>query len=237
MIFLDETGFMLQPNCRRTWAWRGRTPVQRVWFAHDRRSVIGCVGLSPARQRIEMRLADVPGQHRDPAGRRLRPPAGRPAPADHPDPGPLERASGGGASTAAGTGPAYPRSRNCRAMLRNSTRPSRSGTTPSTRTWPTSCRTTSRTWPAASACRSTISRAILICSDPTSRRPNSAYSRCCIFNAGINRRTWHRKSCDLRCHVCLCCVTVAAPGYGATALTTLLMSERLPAASSVLIAK
>lgn len=54
MIFLDETGFMLQPNCRRTWAWPGRTPVQRVWFAHDRRSVIGCVGLSPAGRRIEM---------------------------------------------------------------------------------------------------------------------------------------------------------------------------------------
>jgi len=54
MIFLDETGFMLQPNCRRTWAWRGRTPIQRVWAAHDRRSVIGCVSLSPAGQRIEM---------------------------------------------------------------------------------------------------------------------------------------------------------------------------------------
>lgn len=45
---------MLQPHCRRTWAWRGRTPIQRVWARHDRRSVIGCVGLSPARQRVAM---------------------------------------------------------------------------------------------------------------------------------------------------------------------------------------
>lgn len=45
---------MLQPNCRRTWAWRGRTPVQRAWDRHDRRSVIGCVSLSPACQRVAL---------------------------------------------------------------------------------------------------------------------------------------------------------------------------------------
>jgi transposase len=49
---LDETGFMLQPNCRRTWALRGRTPTLRVWDRHDRRSVIGCLALSPRRRRV-----------------------------------------------------------------------------------------------------------------------------------------------------------------------------------------
>ena len=51
-MFLDESGFMLQPHCRRTWALRGRTPTLRVWDRRDRRSVIGCVSLSPARRRV-----------------------------------------------------------------------------------------------------------------------------------------------------------------------------------------
>ena len=54
IIFLDEPGFMLQPNCRRTWALRGRTPTLRVWDRRDRRSVIGCVGLSPAHRKVRV---------------------------------------------------------------------------------------------------------------------------------------------------------------------------------------
>jgi len=51
-VFLDETGFLLQPLNRRTWAPRGETPIQYASARHDRLSVIGAVTLSPRRQRI-----------------------------------------------------------------------------------------------------------------------------------------------------------------------------------------
>jgi transposase len=53
-VFLDESGFMLQPTCRRRWAQRGRTPTLRCWARHERLSVIGAVELSPARGRIHL---------------------------------------------------------------------------------------------------------------------------------------------------------------------------------------
>jgi transposase len=53
-VFLDESGFILQPTCRRSWARRGRTPTLRCWERHDRLSVIGAVELSPARSRIQV---------------------------------------------------------------------------------------------------------------------------------------------------------------------------------------
>lgn len=43
---------MLQPVCRRTWAPRGQTPIQRAWDRHDRLSTIAAVALSPRRQRL-----------------------------------------------------------------------------------------------------------------------------------------------------------------------------------------
>jgi transposase len=52
IVFIDETGFRLQPVNRRTWAPRGETPVQRAWDRYDRLSVIGTVALSPTRRRI-----------------------------------------------------------------------------------------------------------------------------------------------------------------------------------------
>jgi putative transposase len=52
IVFIDETGFRLQPVNRRTWAPRGETPVQRAWDRYDRLSVIGAVVLSPTRRRI-----------------------------------------------------------------------------------------------------------------------------------------------------------------------------------------
>jgi transposase len=52
IVFLDETGFRLQPVNRRTWAPRGETPVQRAWDRYDRLSVIGAITLSPLRRRI-----------------------------------------------------------------------------------------------------------------------------------------------------------------------------------------
>lgn len=52
IVFLDETGFMLQPIRRRTWAPRGKTPIQRSWDRHDRLSAISALTLAPQRRRL-----------------------------------------------------------------------------------------------------------------------------------------------------------------------------------------
>ncbi len=52
MVFLDESGFMLQPLRRRTWAPTGQTPVQYTWDRRDRWSVIGALSLAPWALRI-----------------------------------------------------------------------------------------------------------------------------------------------------------------------------------------
>jgi transposase len=51
-VFLDESGFMLQPLRRRTWAPRGQTPLQFAWDRHDRFSVLGALSLAPWALRI-----------------------------------------------------------------------------------------------------------------------------------------------------------------------------------------
>lgn len=51
-MFLDESGFLLQPLVRRTWAPRGQTPVLRAWDRHDRLSAIAALSVSPVRRRI-----------------------------------------------------------------------------------------------------------------------------------------------------------------------------------------
>jgi transposase len=45
---------MLQPSRRRTWAPRGKTPVQYAWDRHDRLSAISAITVSPRRQKIGM---------------------------------------------------------------------------------------------------------------------------------------------------------------------------------------
>jgi transposase len=40
-VFYDESGFMLWPLVRQTWAPRGITPIVRCWDRRDRLSVIG----------------------------------------------------------------------------------------------------------------------------------------------------------------------------------------------------
>jgi transposase len=47
LVFLDETGLMLQPLRRRTWAPQGNTPVLCAWDRHDRWSVLGALSLAP----------------------------------------------------------------------------------------------------------------------------------------------------------------------------------------------
>jgi hypothetical protein len=52
IVLLDESGFMLQPLVRRTWAPRGETPVHRTWDRHHRLSVISALTVSPNRRRL-----------------------------------------------------------------------------------------------------------------------------------------------------------------------------------------
>ena len=51
-MFLDETGLMLQPLVRRTWAPEGCTPLMYSWDRHDRLSVIAGLSLSARARRI-----------------------------------------------------------------------------------------------------------------------------------------------------------------------------------------
>jgi transposase len=43
IVFVDESGFMLSPLRRRTWAPRGKTPVVKVMSPHERISAIGAM--------------------------------------------------------------------------------------------------------------------------------------------------------------------------------------------------
>lgn len=47
LAFLDESGFMLTPTVRRTWAPRGQTPILDCWDRRDRLSAISCITVSP----------------------------------------------------------------------------------------------------------------------------------------------------------------------------------------------
>ena len=51
---IDETGFMLQPLVRRTWApcGHGQTPVHSSWNRHQRLSAISAITLAPHRRRL-----------------------------------------------------------------------------------------------------------------------------------------------------------------------------------------
>jgi transposase len=51
-VFVDEAGFMLEPILRRTYAPRGKTPVQRLSDPHGRISVIGATAISPRRDSL-----------------------------------------------------------------------------------------------------------------------------------------------------------------------------------------
>lgn len=52
IVLIDESGFMLQPVVRRTWAPKGQTPIQYSWDRHDRLSLISALTLSPLRCRF-----------------------------------------------------------------------------------------------------------------------------------------------------------------------------------------
>src|SRR3989442_11971391 len=51
LVFLDESGFLLLPTVRRTWAPRGTTPIVRHRYRRDKVSAISAVTVSPQRHR------------------------------------------------------------------------------------------------------------------------------------------------------------------------------------------
>jgi hypothetical protein len=57
VLFIDETGLMLQPLVRRTWAPRGERPVMYCWDRRDRLSVIAGLTLSARRRRVGLYFA------------------------------------------------------------------------------------------------------------------------------------------------------------------------------------
>lgn len=54
---MDESGFQLQPVNRRTWAPRGKTPLQYAWDRHDRLSVVAGLIYRPRSKRISLTFA------------------------------------------------------------------------------------------------------------------------------------------------------------------------------------
>lgn len=52
LVFADESGFLLIPPLRKTWAPRGRTPTVRHHQRHERLSAISGVSVSPKGKRL-----------------------------------------------------------------------------------------------------------------------------------------------------------------------------------------
>ena len=53
-MLIDESGFMLQPVVRRTWAPKGKTPIQYSWDRHDRISAIAALTIAPQNRRLNL---------------------------------------------------------------------------------------------------------------------------------------------------------------------------------------
>lgn len=60
LVFLDESGFMLTPTVRRTWAPQGETPLLSCWDRRDRLSAISCITLSPKQARLNFYFTLLP---------------------------------------------------------------------------------------------------------------------------------------------------------------------------------
>lgn len=56
LVFIDESGFLLIPNLKRTWAPRGQTPTVVYNFKHRKISAITALAISPKRRRIALYL-------------------------------------------------------------------------------------------------------------------------------------------------------------------------------------
>lgn len=60
LVFLDESGFFLNPTVRRTWAPRGQTPRLRAWDRRDRISAISSISVSPKARRLNLQFDLLP---------------------------------------------------------------------------------------------------------------------------------------------------------------------------------
>jgi transposase len=60
LVFLDESGYMLTPTVRRTWAPRGQGAVLDCWDRHDRLSAISCLTVSPRASRLSLYFRLLP---------------------------------------------------------------------------------------------------------------------------------------------------------------------------------
>lgn len=60
LVFLDESGFMLTPSVRRTWAPRGQTPILDAWDRRDRISAISSITVSPRSWRLNLYFELLP---------------------------------------------------------------------------------------------------------------------------------------------------------------------------------
>jgi transposase len=56
LVFADESGFLLIPNVKRTWAPKGQTPTVRYVLKHKKISAISALAVSPKRKRIALYL-------------------------------------------------------------------------------------------------------------------------------------------------------------------------------------
>lgn len=52
LVFIDESGFLLIPAVRRTWALRGQTPVCRHRLSRKKVSIISALTVSPAHRHL-----------------------------------------------------------------------------------------------------------------------------------------------------------------------------------------
>jgi len=60
LVFIDESGFMLAPTLRRTYAPSGQAPVEKATDPHARISAIGAIILSPEYRRISFAFELAP---------------------------------------------------------------------------------------------------------------------------------------------------------------------------------
>jgi transposase len=60
LVFLDESGYMLTPTVRRTWAPCGLTPILDCWDRRDRLSAISCLTVSPKASRLNLYFQLLP---------------------------------------------------------------------------------------------------------------------------------------------------------------------------------
>jgi transposase len=60
VVFLDESGYMLTPTVRRTWAPRGNQPVLDSWDRKDRLSAISGLTMSPKARRLNLHFDLLP---------------------------------------------------------------------------------------------------------------------------------------------------------------------------------